>query len=188
MKLVTQTYLNGRCFVIFSSLEDGNTERILFPYRACLKVLLEVGSINLNEFAFAIYSMFDSTPDSINQAVADINYLRENYKNLSMVSEANRAAILKELNEYFGTKYNATEIWTQRTTIYNQYVYFRNHLALFNEFILVDGQGSIMLIEKNAAKARHLLSLDNRLEFENNLQSLVSKYIQPFFNFVIFTI
>jgi superfamily II DNA or RNA helicase len=172
----------------FSSLEDGNTERILFPYRACIKVLLEVGNVNIHEFAFAIYSMDDSTPESIERAIADIKYLRDNYKNLYLVSEANRKSILKELNDYFGTNYNATEIWTQRTTIYNQFVYFRNHLALFTEFIIIDSEGKIVLVEKNAAKARHLLSLDNRLEFENNHQTLLSKYIQPFLSFVIFTI
>ena len=105
-----------------------------------------------------------------------------------MISEANRKSILKELNDYFGTNYNATEIWTQRTTIYNQFVYFRNHLALFTEFIKIDSEGKIVLVEKNAPKARHLLSLDNRLEFENNHQTLLSKYIQPFLSFVIFTI
>ena len=46
----------------------------------------------------------------------------------------------------------------------------------------------IILNEKNAAKARHLLSLDNQLEYENDLQSLIKKYIQPFLSFVIFTI
>jgi hypothetical protein len=132
--------------------------------------------------------MFDSSPESIEQAISDIKYLRENYKNLNLVSEANRKPILNELNNYFGTNYNETEVWTQRTTIYNQFAYFRNHLSLFTEFIEIDNQGSIILIEKNAAKARYLLSLDNRLEFENNLQSLLTKYIQPFLNLVIFTL
>ena len=172
----------------FSSLEDGNAERILFPYRACIKVLLEVESININEFAFAIYSMDDSTPESIERAIADIKYLRDNFKNLYLISEANRNSILKELNDYFGTNYNTTEIWTLRTTLYNQFLYFRNHLALFTEFIKIDSEGKIVLVEKNAPKARHLLSLDNRLEFESDLPSLISKYIQPFLNFVIFTI
>lgn len=171
----------------FSSLEDGNTERILFPYRVCIKVLLEVGSINVYEFAFAIYSMFDSRQDSINQAVSDINYLRENYKNLSLISEANRESILKEMNDYFGTKYNTTEIWTKRTTIYNQFVYFRNHLSLFTEFIIVDDKGAIVLLEKNEAKARHLLSLDNRLEFETKLENLIDKYTKPFLNIIVFS-
>jgi predicted helicase len=172
----------------FSSLEDGNSERILFPYRACIRVLLETGSINLHEFTFAIYSMDDSKTESIERAISDINHFRENYKNLSLVSEANRETILEELNEFYGTKYSETEIWTQKTTIYNQFVYFRNHLALFKEFIEIDSDGKIVLIENNAAKARHLLSLDNRLEFDSNHETLLSKYIQPFLSFVIFTI
>jgi PHD/YefM family antitoxin component YafN of YafNO toxin-antitoxin module len=150
--------------------------------------LLETGSINLHEFTFAIYSMDDSKTESIERAISDINHFRENYKNLSLVSEANRETILEELNEFYGTKYSETEIWTQKTTIYNQFVYFRNHLALFKEFIEIDSDGKIVLIENNAAKARHLLSLDNRLEFDSNHETLLSKYIQPFLSFVIFTI
>lgn len=164
----------------FSSLEDGNSERILFPYRACIKVLLEVGSLNMQEFAFAIYSMDDSTPESIERAIDDVNYLKENFKNLNLINEANRISILKEMNDYFGTNYNVTEIWTKRTTIYNLFGYFRNHLSLFNDFIKIDNEGNIILIDKKAPKARHLLSLDNRLEYENNLTKLISKYIQPF--------
>lgn len=171
----------------FSSLEDGNEERILFPYRTCLKVLLEVGKINFHEFAFAIYSLFDSSENSIEQAISDIQYLRSKYPNLLLINQANRVGILKELNEHFQTTYNETDIWSKKTTINNQFIYFRDHLSLFTEFIKIDNQ-EIILIEKNEAKARHLLSLDNRLEFEKNHQTLISKYIQPFLNFVIFTL
>jgi hypothetical protein len=171
----------------FSSLEDGNQERILFPYRACLKVLLEVGTINFHEFAFAIYSLFDSSEVSINQAISDIQYLRKEFSNIAMISEANRTSILKDLNEHFKTNYNETDIWNKKTAVNNQFIYFKDHLALFTEFIKIENQ-EIVLIEKNASKARHLLSLDNRLEFENNHQTLLSKYIQPFLSFVIFTI
>ncbi len=171
----------------FSSLEDGNEERILFPYRACLKVLLEVGKINFHEFAFAIYSLFDSSDDSILQSILDIQYFREKYPNLLLVNEVNRKSILKELNEYFKTNFNETDIWNKKTAVNNQFIYFRDHLALFTEFIKIKNQ-EIILIEKNAAKARHILSLDNRMEFESNHQTLISKYIQPFINFVIFSI
>lgn len=171
----------------FSSLEDGNTERILFPYRTCLKILLDVKTLNYYEFAFSIYSLYDSSEESIEQAILDINFLRETYPFLDVINEVNRKVILKELNEYFGTNYSETDIWAKKTTINNQYIYFRDHLSLFTEFIKIEDQ-VIILIEKYAAKARYLLSLDNRLEFDTNHQSLLSKYIQPFLNIIVFTL
>jgi superfamily II DNA or RNA helicase len=172
----------------FSSLEDGSSERILFPYRTCLKVLFEVEKINIHEFTFAIYSMDDSSEESIERAVSDIFYIREHYKNLALINQANKQAILIELNNYFGTNYNETEIWTQRTTIYNQFAYFRNHLSLFSDFIEIDKLGSIVLIKEKLVKARNVLSVDNRMEFDKSVKSLISKYIQPFLNIVIFTL
>lgn len=170
----------------FSSLEDGNEERILFPYRACLKILLEVDSINFIEFAFAIYTLYDNSTDSINQAISDIKHLREKYPNLSIVNQANSDLILNELNEYFNTNYTETDVWKKKTTINNQFIYFRDHLSLFDEFIKIEKQ-EIHFMPKGEVKARHLLSLDNRLEFETDHNKLASKYIQPFINFVIFT-
>lgn len=172
----------------FSSLEDNNKERILFPYRACLKILLEVKEINFHEFTFGIFPLYDSSETSVQQAISDIEYLRGKYPNLYVINEANRKSILDELNEFYDTKYSETDIWgLQPTTVKNQFIYIRDHLSLFSEFIKIENR-KIILIEKNQAKARHLLSLDNRLEFEKNHETLLSKYIQPFLSFVIFTI
>ena len=172
----------------FSSLEDNNEERILFPYRTCLKVLLEVKEINFHEFAFGIFPLYDSSETSVKQAVSDIEHLRGKYPNLYVINEANRESILNELNEFYGTTFSETDIWGQQpTTVKNQFIYIRDHLSLFNEFVKIENR-KIILIEKNQAKARHMLSLDNRLEFENNHETLLSKYIQPFLSFVIFTI
>ena len=171
----------------FAPLEDGNADRILFPYRACLKVLLEVGSINFHEFAFAIYSLYDSSEKSIAEAISDINFLRKEFPNLAVLNTVNRKATLTKLNKHFKTEYSETDIWSKKTTINNQFIYFRDHLSLFTEFIRIENK-EIVLNEKNVAKARHLLSLDNQLEHEDDMQSLIKKYIQPFLSFVIFTV
>ena len=70
-----------------NSLEDNKIAHTLFPYRACLEVLisLEVKKLTFNEFAFCIYPMYDSTPDSIKRAVDDINYLRQKYPRLKAI-------------------------------------------------------------------------------------------------------
>lgn len=171
----------------FSSLEDGNNERILFPYRSCLKILISVKSINFQEFSFAIFPLYDSSEESINNSINDIFYLREKYPNLNLSNESNRPLILSELNEYFNTNYTETDIWSKKTTINNQFIYFRDHLSLFTDFIKIENQ-EIKLIVNNIDKARHILSLDNRIEFVKNQRLLYLKYIQPFVNFIIFSI
>ena len=172
---------------INQSCWNGNNERILFPYRSCLKILISVKSINFQEFSFAIFPLYDSSEESINNSINDIFYLREKYPNLNLSNESNRPIILSELNEYFYTNYTETDIWSKKTTINNQFIYFRDHLSLFTDFIKIENQ-EIKLIVNNIDKARHILSLDNRIEFVKNQRLLYLKYIHPFVNFIIFSI
>jgi predicted helicase len=168
-------------------MEDLNNNRLLFPYRACLKIIEQTKSLNFFEFAFGVNTLYDSSNESIQDAINSILVLREKYPNLSIVNEANREAILKELNELFVSQYSITDIWTKKTTLYNQYGYFRNHLSIFSEFIKIENQ-IICLIPDKLNKINQLLALDNRLEYEEDYKSILDKYISPFLNFVIFTL
>ena len=103
------------------------------------------------------------------------------------MNEANRETILDELNELFGSQYSLTDIWTKRTTLYNQYGYFRNHLSIFSDFIKIENQ-VICLIPEKINKLNQLLALDNRLEYEKDHKSILDKYVSPFLNFVIFSL
>ncbi len=163
-------------------LEENDNTRLLFPYRTCLKILLETKKLSFVEFAFAVYTIFDSSEDSVKQAIADITFLREHYPNLSVLNEANQSQILAELNEKFKTDFTQTDIWSKKTTINNQFIYFRNHLAIFKDFIEIDEAISIT----NQTKARNELAKDNKLEFEKDATNLFKKYIQPFLNLVVF--
>lgn len=165
--------------------QDGNKVRLLFPYRTCLKILLEVKSINFIEFAFSIYTLYDSSTESIKDAIDGIKFLRKNYPNLNLTNEANKKHVLDELNNYFGTSFKETDIWSKKTTINNQFIYFRDHLSLFKEFILVDKQ-KISVIEGAEHKGHHMLSVDNQLEFENDSESRFVKYISSVITVIIF--
>lgn len=168
-------------------LEDSNDTRLLFPYRACLKIIEQTKSLNFFEFAFGVNTLYDSSNESIQEAIDSILILREKYPNLLLVNEANRTVILDELNELFNSQYSLTDIWTKRTTLYNQYGYFRNHLSIFTDFIKIEKQ-EICLIPEKINKLNQLLALDNRLEYEKDHKSIINKYISPFLNFVIFSI
>tara|TARA_B110000027_G_scaffold131409_1_gene155665 strand:+ start:3974 stop:6850 length:2877 start_codon:yes stop_codon:yes gene_type:complete len=168
-------------------LEDSNDTRLLFPYRACLKIIEQTKSLNFFEFAFGVNTLYDSSNESVQEAINSIFILREKYPNLLLVNEANRPTILEELNELFGSHYSLTDIWTKRTTLYNQYGYFRNHLSIFTDFIKIEKQ-VIHLVPEKTNKLNQLLALDNRLEYEKDHKVIVKKYISPFLNFVIFTL
>jgi uncharacterized protein YehS (DUF1456 family) len=168
-------------------LEDSNDTRLLFPYRACLKIIEQTKSLNFFEFAFGVNTLYDSSNESVQDAISSILILREKYPNLLLVNEANREPILEELNSLFGSQYSLTDIWTKRTTLYNQYGYFRNHLSIFTDFIKIENQG-ICLIPDKINKLNQLLALDNRLEYEGDHQSILNKYISPFLNFVVFSL
>jgi superfamily II DNA or RNA helicase/uncharacterized protein YehS (DUF1456 family) len=167
--------------------EDSNDTRLLFPYRACLKIIEQTKSLNFFEFAFGVNTLYDSSNESVQDAISSILILREKYPNLLLVNEANREPILEELNSLFGSQYSLTDIWTKRTTLYNQYGYFRNHLSIFTDFIKIENQG-ICLIPDKINKLNQLLALDNRLEYEGDHQSILNKYISPFLNFVVFSL
>ncbi|MFH1825051.1 MAG: DEAD/DEAH box helicase family protein [Candidatus Firestonebacteria bacterium] len=171
----------------FSSDKQGG--RILFPYRACLKILLEAKSINFIEFAFGLYSLIDSSEESIIAGAEDTKFLREKYPNLEILSETNKHKVLKELNKYFGTNFSVTDIWAKKTTINNQYIYFRNHLSLFNDFIVIDEKNRTMTLIKGKEKAlKELLLRDSLLEYEKDETILKKKYIQKLIIFMLFSL
>jgi len=171
----------------YSVEKDNGNQRILFPYRACLRILLNAKSTNFVEFIFCIYSLLDSSNESILEAIEGINYIRANYPNLEITNEKNKQSVLKELNDYFGTSYTLTEVWTKATTIYNQYIYFRSHLKLLDEFI--DSDSNIIKLKENKEGGlRVLLATEDSLERENSEEKLKSIYTSSFLLFIVFSL
>lgn len=171
----------------YSVETDNNQKRILFPYRTCLKIILNTKSINFIEFVFCVYDLIDSSQESLIDAIEGISFLRKNYPNLEITSVKNREAILKELNDYFGTNYSVTDVWEKKTTVNNQFIYFRNHLALFDDIIEVDSS-SMKLKENKEGDLRVLLSSEDSLEKENSEDKLKSVYISSFMIIAVFSL
>lgn len=159
--------------------KDSTGPRVLFPYRTCLKILKEVKSINYPEFVFGLYSILDSSDESVRTAIETINIIRQNYPNIEILNKANQERVLNDLNESFGTSYSATDLWARRTTIVNQFIYFRNHLSVFDDIIKVTKEG-IFLLPKTESKLENLLRNDNQLENMRDPSKLLLKYVEAF--------
>ena len=188
-KLSFEQVLKRQMLRYFSTIKEDSGVRILFPYRACFKILLSIKSINFIEFVFGLYSLIDSSSERLNQAIEDIKFLRKNYPNLELLSEANKPKVLKELNEYFKTNFSATDIWEKKTTINNQYIYFRNHLVLFNNLIEIDERKRTIKIRSGKeAKVKSILLRDDFIENEKNLSTMNDKYIQKIVIFMLFNL
>jgi len=164
----------------FRTVTEKGQTRISFPYRVWLKVLAKVKSINLAEFAFSLYLLPDSRKESIDQAILDIKHIKEKYPNIEVLNEANKARVLSELNEHFGTSFESKDIWKKKTTVYNQYAYFRDHLSLFDDAIGIDSKGSIYLLPYCESKIVSLLVQDQYLEKEENHNTLKNRYCEAF--------
>lgn len=173
----------------FSTQVDNNQKRILFPYRTFLKVLLEVKTISFFDFVFALYPMIDSTEESISEAINGIFHIQKNYPNMEMISLNNQSQVLKELNEFFGTNFTEHDIWHKRTTIVNQYIYFRNHLALFEDLIEIDEKEKIIKLKYGEEeRLKKLLDKDSFIESEKDENQLSKHYVSAMLVFILFSI
>lgn len=171
----------------FSTDDEIQSSKILFPYRACLKILLNTKKVSYIEFVFNLYTLVDSSQESLLEAIEGINYLRKNYPNIEITNIANRESLLNELNEYFGTNYSMTDIWEKKTTVNNQFIYFRNHLSLFNEFIDAD-QNSIFLKSSKEGLLRTILDENDSIEKESSVDKLTGVYQGGVIIFTIFSL
>ena len=56
-------------------------------------------------------------------------------KEIDLASEKNKLEILKPLNSELHTTFSAKDVWTSSTTVSNQWIYWRNHLTLFESAV-----------------------------------------------------
>ncbi|MDD4873295.1 MAG: DEAD/DEAH box helicase family protein, partial [Kiritimatiellae bacterium] len=124
--------------------EDGP----LFPYRVILEALVSVGKINFIEFLYGVYTLEDSTSSSVTSAIRIISDIRSKYPNILRTAVANRATILGELNRQYDADFALAEVWGS-TTINNKFIYFRNHLELFDGVTCVNKE--LVLLEDHSS-------------------------------------
>lgn len=121
----------------YSIESEGQT---MYPYRAALRVLMRVKSLNYLEFLYGLYSMDISIPESeaVDETVAKIEILREAYPNIMATSSGNQETIRNMLNDIMGIDYSERDVWTDRTTTGNQYRFFLNHISLLTDCFIIN--------------------------------------------------
>ncbi len=112
----------------------------MYPYRAALKVLAEVQTLNYLEFLYGLYSMDISISEDIavRETIAKIELLREEYPNIMVTSQGNQETVRSMLNDVMGIEYSERDVWTDRTTTGNQYRFFLNHLSLLTDCFIIN--------------------------------------------------
>ncbi len=134
-----------------------------FPYRFALKVLAQVGIISKFEFGYALFIAKDLGDRGVNKACERITYLRDTYPRIETLSEANKEIVLAALNEKYDTTLKLIDIWSSRTTLYNQFNYLKKHLSIWPG-IFANGTSEIMVVADGAEKIQELLRKTNEIE------------------------
>lgn len=146
--------------------KEDNT--ILFPYRALLKIFLTFDYVTRFEFLYCIYSLRSTDDISIQGAIERIAYLRDTYPNINILSESNKEKVLEILNTKYDVQFGFKDIWTSRTTTYNQFNYFKKHLWEFNNIFITAEEKSdkekIRINPGTQPSIRELLHLTSEIE------------------------
>jgi hypothetical protein len=124
----------------------GEKGKHIYSYRAMLEILLAVTEINYIEFLFGAYTLEDTTPDSISDAVGIITEIRAEYPNILRATSTNQQSLLEELNKKYGTTFSFNEMW-KSTTPKNKFLYFGGHLSVFEG---VNRENGIIRIQEDA--------------------------------------
>lgn len=128
-------------------------KEIIYSYRALLKLLVNFDSLTRFEFMFGFYSLRGTTNDYIEEGIGRVQYLRDTYPGIELLSSENKITVLEMLNSEFNVNFNYADVWTSRTTAYNQYNYFKQHLACLDNVIDLDQSTSKTIVKAKGADA-----------------------------------
>ena len=92
--------------------------------------------------------------ESIQEIVDRINYIRDTYADVKLMSRKNQEKTLELLNKKYELNFRYEDVWSSRTTVYNQYNYFKNHvISIFDKYCMIsEDNESIKIINKEQEK------------------------------------
>ena len=112
---------------------DAITKVPRFPYRMAFRVFAEVGYLTQFELAYSLYIVRGIGEAGENEAIERVKFLRETYPNIEILNQTNKELVLNILNTKYNTTLTFADIWTSRTTVYNQFNYIKKHLFAFSD-------------------------------------------------------
>lgn len=160
------------------SIYNESQKIFIFPYRAWLKILKEVKFVRKIDFIYCIYLLRDTNDLALKEAINNIKYMHENYKNPNLLNDKNREKVTKELNEKFNVDFSFQDIWFSKTTTSNQFNYFKNHLQKFDDIISYSQKDdSLLLIPGLESRIDDILSKTEEFEKCNDINEMRSIYV-----------
>ena len=107
-----------------------------------------------------------------------MKYLRTTYPNIEILNEANKRIVLEALNSKFDTTLTFEDIWSSRTTVYNQFNYILKHLLSWSDiFDAKAPKNEIRLLPDGADRISAILKQSEEIE-TCPLDELKRNYIQ----------
>ncbi|MBR5711449.1 MAG: DEAD/DEAH box helicase family protein [Thermoguttaceae bacterium] len=144
---------------------DSITPKPMFPYRMAMSVLAELEYITRFELAYSLYIGKNVGKEGVDEAIKIVNYLRDTYANIEFLNDTNKRIELEALNLKFNTTLSYDDIWTTRTTVYNQYNYLKKHLLIWDDIFDAESKKSeIKLLPGGDEKIVALLEKSAEIE------------------------
>lgn len=161
----------------------------LFPYRAMLQFLIAIKEINMIHFVYPIsMATWDSQEHSIRDTIEAMAFINSEYPNPELLNETNQKKLLQQFNDLWEVDHSYENVWTNRTTMYNQFTYFRNHLSTFDNLVIVDpARKTIKLSDGCEEELLNLLMADAEIEKLRDKKSL-HNYFTKFLEFMLISL
>ena len=124
-----------------------------------------------------LYPLRDTSDEAIELVVERIRELRETYSNLEVLNDSNKEKVLRILNEKFDLELDYKDVWSSRSTAYNQFNYFKTHLFEFDE-IFTEGPEKLAIYVQDTSKIniKELLNKTQEIEDKaNTIQDVSNK-------------
>jgi superfamily II DNA or RNA helicase len=149
--------------------DQSNSDAAAYPYRFFLEFMLQVDKISYHDFLYGIYSI--DTKAVIDEALADsverVKAIRDLGYNATVANSKNKTQLLEEFKSVTGLAMNPNDVWTDRTTTFNQFRSFRRHLELFSGTFIdkanvfqFDDAGRDTVQKLLDSSAKHLIESD----------------------------
>jgi superfamily II DNA or RNA helicase len=137
------------------STADGS----IHPYRLAFQYLREMGSISGYEFIYGLYSITSAKAPgyTLDNAIRKCKVIRSTYPKIGMSSESSKQMVLEALNSDHPYPFPYNDVWTDRTTTWNQFRYIVSHLLIWKE-LFVFNNGTLSLLPTAKGRLDKLLA------------------------------
>lgn len=147
--------------LLFAEKAEGL--RAIYPYRSFIDFMIQVEQVSYLDFLYGIYAVErqDDGELDIAGSIERVEKIRSLGLLTQVANEKSKKEIFEQLSSSSGVTLNFNDVWTDRTTTYNQFRYFRRHLELF-ENVFIDVNNVFKFREAGQQKAKELLATSGR--------------------------